>query len=491
MDLTEEFAEMVNEKKSKPVGLKLDVKQTLLIGIAFMSISMFWQVYDSYMPLFLRDFDLDETLIGVIMALDNILAMVMLPLIGFCSDNFPQHLRKRCGRRIPFIVIGSVLGAVMFVLVNVARINDNLAFMISATVLLLFFMNVYRTPAVSLMPDVTPKYLRSKANAVINIMGAAGMALALVLGIVAKSVLPNGKPVDAGTNEYGVTILKLNPDDKFWFLIGITCAVMIITAIIFCLFVKENKMVKAKEDKLKAMNLVEDEPPKAKEKVKVKSVLRNLGKNQKVSLLFILLSVALWYMAYNAVTTWFSSYSFQVLGKANFEIPMLIGNVAAFAMFIPSGVIGQKIGRKNTVLIGVGLMIAAFLIGTLLQFTANKTVIEYAMYPVFVLVGGGWATINVHSFVMSVEMADERTNGVFTGFYYAFAMGAQALTPVVSGMIFDAFGGGSKGLMALLPYALIFSCLAFITMLFVRHGNATAPVTKAETDEIAEVGSEK
>lgn len=475
MDLSQEMAEVVNaEKQDKPKGLKLDTKRTMLIGLAFLSISIFWQVYDSYMPLFLQDFDLGrykETMIGVIMALDNILALVMLPVIGFLSDNFPQRLRNKYGRRVPFIVLGSIVAALIFILVNIAHINRLLGLMISMTVLLVLFMNVYRTPAVSLMPDITPKKLRSGANAIINIMGAAGMAIALVVSMIAK------KTIDGEPDKYGVPVKMLNPAEHNWIIIGVTCAAMIVVAVIFIFFVKENKFVKEKNGKLKNSGSTEEVETK-QQKVKIKEVIGGLKSRERVSLLFILLSVFLWYMAYNALTTRFSTYSFVRLGEGNFETPLLIGNVAAFVMFIPSSLIAKKIGRKNTILIGVGLMIAAFALGSILQFTAPVSAIKIAMYPVFILTGAGWATINVHSFVMSVELATERTNGVFTGFYYAFAMGAQALTPVISGAIIDAFGGVGGGFDTLLPYALVFSCLAFLTMLPVKHGNSKdRPVT--------------
>ncbi|MCL2675197.1 MAG: MFS transporter [Firmicutes bacterium] len=467
----------------KPKAPKLDIKRITLIGMAFLAIQMFWQVYDTYMPLFLLDFNIDETMIGFIMALDNILALLMLPIIGLWSDNFPGKLRNKFGRRVPFIVVGSIAAAAIFIVVNIAHINQKIGLMICMTVLLVLFMNLYRTPAVSLMPDITPKRVRSGANAIINILGAVGMALALVLSMIFKK----SEEDVARTNQFGLPTYKLAEGSGNWVIIGAVCAALVIVALIFVFFVKENKFVKEKNDKIKelGLDLEEIEPPK--ERVKLKEVLASLAKSQKFSLLFILLSVALWYFAYNAMGTWFSSFWFKEIADSGFEIPMLIGNVIAFAMFVPAVAIGKKFGRKKTVLFGVILMIGAFALGTVLQFAApSQTVLKFAMYAVFALVGAGWATINVHSFVMSVEMANERTNGVFTGFYYAFAMGAQVLTPIISGAIISA-----TGLRALMPYALVFSVLAFLTMLPVKHGNVKsepAPTAPATTPTDTPVG---
>lgn len=445
------------ENAAKPTGLKLNVGRTVLVGLAFFTITMFWQVYDSLMPLFLKDFDLGETLIGFVMALDNILALVLLPFMGLMSDRFPMKLRNKIGRRIPFIVVGSALAALTFLLLNFAHNERMLWLLIVSAAFLLVFMCLYRTPAVALMPDVTPKQIRSQGNTVINIMGTVGGVITLLLmNILLRYETVGDAKLLVGNN---------------WVLVCFICALMLTASVIMLFKVKENKFVEEKSKQLAELGINEDEDEEnvkseSGEKVKNKKLFANLSKQQKISLTLILLSVFLWYMAYNAVTTHFSLFATRTLG-VEFTLPLIIANAAAFIMFVPASIIGKKIGRKNTIRIGIGMMVAGFAFASVLIFTASIDVVKIAMYPTFVLVGGGWATINVHSFVMSVEMATEETTGMYTGLYYTFVSIAQIITPILAGACIQYIMPQT-----LLPYALIFCVLAFITMSFVKHGNA-------------------
>ena len=452
MDIVENLADIAADVPKKNInGPKLNIGRTILVGLAFFSVTMFWQVYDTLMPLFLADFSLNTVVVGLIMALDNILALVLLPFMGLLSDNFPLRLRNKMGRRIPFIVTGSTLAAIAFLLMNYAHNARMLGLMMAATAFLLIFMCLYRTPAVALMPDVTPKQIRSSGNAVINIMGTIGGVISLLLmNFFNQTAKVDGKAYLIGNN---------------WVTVGIIAALMVLAAVVMLFKVKENKFVEDKKKEMAAMGLAEEEAPA--QKISVKNAFAGLTKPQRRSLIFILLSVALWYMAYNGASTWFSSFATYSLGMEGFTLPLLVGNAAAFIMFIPAMKIGKKIGRKNTVLIGVALMITAFLAGTVIIYTASKSATIIALYPIFFFIGAGWATINVHSFVMSVEMANEQTTGTFTGLYYSFSMVAQCLTPVLASLMFQ--GHDYRGLM---PYGLAFCIASFITMLFVCHGNA-------------------
>lgn len=444
--------------------LKLNVGRTILVGLAFFTITMFWQVYDSLMPLFLKDFKLSQTVIGVVMALDNILALALLPFMGLLSDRFPMKLRSRFGRRMPFIVCGSVLAAVTLLLVNFAHNERLLWLMLAAAAFMLVFMCLYRTPAVALMPDVTPKQIRSQGNTVINIMGTVGGVITLLL----MQFLLKYREVEETVDGVMQTVKYIEGNN--WIIIALIALLMVAASVVMIFKVKENKFVEEKMKTLERLGISEDEdaddPENADLKTK-KKVFGSLSRSEKISLVLILSSVFLWYMAYNAVTTHFSVFSTRILG-INFTTPLLVANAAAFIMFVPASIIGKKIGRKNTVLIGVGMLIVGFAFATVLIFTSGVEVVKIAMYPTFILVGGGWATINVHSFVMSVEMASKETTGVYTGLYYTFVSCAQIITPILAGAVMDYIT--PKGL---LPYALLFAALAFLTMLFVRHGNVT------------------
>ena len=151
--------------------MKLNYKRTLLVGLAFLSICAFWQLYDNVVPLILKNtFDIPDDIAGVIMALDNVLALFLLPLFGKLSD----RTHTRLGRRMPYILGGTLAAVVLMNLLPVADAARSLWLFVVALGLLLLAMGVYRSPAVALMPDVTPKPLRSKGNAIINLMGTLG-----------------------------------------------------------------------------------------------------------------------------------------------------------------------------------------------------------------------------------------------------------------------------------------------------------------------------
>lgn len=447
--------------------LRLNVPRTVIVGLAFFTISMFWQIYDSLMPLFLKDFGFGATLRGVIMAMDNVLAVVLLPFMGLWSDRFPMKLRSKFGRRMPFIVVGSVLAAITFMLVNFAHNTMNLALMLVSAAFVLVFMCLYRSPAVALMPDVTPKPIRSNANAIINIMGTVGGVITLLLMqflLVTKEDV-SGELTVTGSN---------------WALVSIISALMILAAVVMVIKVKENKFAEESRAVMAKFEIEEEEEPAQKQSAL--KVLGTLTRPQLKSLLFILLSVFLWYMAYNALTTHFSVFSMSVL-KAKFTLPLLVANAAAFLMFIPSVEIGKRIGRKKTVMLGVAMMIAGLAFASVFLLTgASAELLKAVMYPTFILVGGGWATINVHSYIMCVELSSESTTGAYTGLYYAFTMTAQIITPILAGLVMDYIS-----VRGLVPYSLAFACLAFITMIFVHHGNAVKVTARTETGDEAEM----
>ena len=462
------------------VKLKLNVKKTITVGLAFMAICMFWQVYDNLMPLMLRELGFKETLRGVVMCLDNVLALVLLPFMGQWSDNLTGKIRNKFGRRMPFIVVGSILAAFCFLLVNFSynmakgeTVNSGwLAIMMVTTAFLLIAMSLYRTPAVALMPDVTPKEIRSQGNTIINIMGTIGGVIPTLL--MSFNVFLTTYEVE----ENGETVKHLSGNN--WLLVGVISALMILATVVLILKVNENKMVEEKRKLLESLGVSEDvETDIKKEKISIREGFAMLDKGQRKSLLFILLSVSLWYFAYNGVTSHFSAFALDVLKLDKFSTALLVGQASAFIFYIPASKLGEKIGRKKTIMLGVTLMILGFGLGSVLIFTVkNLNFLKYVMYPVFVLVGAGWATINVHSFVMSVEMATEKTTGVFTGLYYSFSMAAQIVTPILAGFIMEKIDPRS-----LLVYATVFSALALITMSCVKHGNAGDTVRKIDVTD--------
>ena len=515
--------------------MKLNYKRTILVGFAFFLISAFWQAYDATIALTLTNkFGMSQTWSGVIMALDNILALFMLPMFGTLSDK----CKSKSGRRTPFIRFGTIVAAVALIalsfadgaqlkqLQEVSAIDDPAALVtlydsqagstlitpdgdkfilgsdedpgtidvskdyfvtilsdqkatvtdpdtnqekeispyaqyvvparqayaaaataanpgplilfICLLLVLLVAMATFRSPAVALMPDVTMKPLRSKANAIINLMGTAGGILILVMGMVFKT-----SAVKNSLMNYTV----------YW---SVVAAIMAGALITFLLTVKEPQWV-AQMQSDSVRYGVED-----KEEEAAPGEKKKLSPDKMRSLIFILLSVALWYFGYNAVTSKYSVYAPNVLQK-NYNTTMLIAQGAAIIAYLPAGMVASKIGRRKTILAGVLMLGTAFGVAALM--TASSP--DWLMNIMFALAGVAWATINVNSFPMVVEMSSGSDVGKYTGFYYTASMAAQTVTPMLSGFLMD-----KMGMTVLFPYATVFVALAFVTMLLVRHGDA-------------------
>ena len=498
--------------------MKLNYKRTILVGFAFFLICAFWQAYDATIPVILTNkFGMSQTASGIIMALDNILAVFMLPIFGALSDK----CRSPKGKRTPFITIGTTIAAVLLVslsfvdnaqlqsLTDISNIDDPAALsviyeqqadatlqtpegeafvlrdvfskeaftsitssielasgkstpnpdytnyvvparqacaaaataaqpvpmylFIGLLLALLISMAIFRSPAVALMPDVTVKPLRSKANAVINLMGTAGGILVLVLGIV-----------------FATSAVK-NALMNYYVYYGIIAALMLGALAIFALTVREPQWAREMQEASAQLDAEEAE----------ESEKRRLSKSEIISMLLILASVALWYIGYNAVTSKYSLYASSVLGM-DYNTTMLIAQGAAIVSYLPAGLVASKFGRKKTILGGVVMLTAAFAIAAFMR--AGSPVL--LMNVLFALAGIGWATINVNSFPMVVEMCSGADIGKFTGYYYTASVAAQVITPIFSGFLMD-----QMGMVILFPYAAVFAGLAFVTMFFVRHGD--------------------
>ena len=504
--------------------MKLNYKRTILVGFAFFLISAFWQAYDATIPVILTNkFGMSQTWSGVIMALDNVLAVFMLPIFGALSDK----CNTKFGKRTPFITIGTILAAVALIglslvdnaqLKNISDVsaiddpaamaviydaqadeelltpegdivvlsdeftkeefvaitckitdpatgktvtnpdytnyvaparqayaaeataNNSLPLILFVALLLavLVSMAIFRSPAVALMPDVTMKPLRSKANAIINLMGTAGGILVLVLGMVfATSAVQNA--LMSYTVYYGVI-----------------AGIMIGALLIFLLTVREPKWAAEMcADSIKYG--IEDEEAPAEE-----GENRGLSASEKRSLILILLSIALWYFGYNAVTSKYAVYAGNILDK-DYNTTMLLAQAAAIVSYVPSGNVASKIGRKKTILAGVVMLCTAFTVAAFMRASSPT----WMMNAMFALAGVAWATINVNSFPMVVEMCSGADIGKYTGFYYTASMSAQIATPMLSGFLMD-----KMGMTVLFPYAAIFVALAFVTMSLVKHGDA-------------------
>ncbi len=446
--------------------MKLNYKRTILVGFAFFLISAFWQAYDAIVPLILTNhFGLAQAWSGAVMSIDNVLAVFLLPIFGAISDK----VNTKWGRRTPFVLFGTVIAVVAFICLTLVD-NAQLAAVLSAGVgaegvtltawdvtmanplalvgfiatllVVLIAMATFRSPAVALMPDVTVKPLRSKGNAIINLMGTAGGILVLVLGMV------------FGTSKQ--EFMQYTP-----YVLAV-CALMLTGLVVFLLTVREKKWAEEMEADTARLGFGE-------EVAKQGNAGGKLSRAQLTSLLLILASVALWYIGYNSITSKYSVYASTVL-HFDFNFTLIVAQAAAVVAYIPVGMIASRLGRRKTILAGILMLGTAFLLGNFIAPETN----ELVMYPIFALAGIGWATINVNSFPMVVELAKSGDVGKYTGYYSTASMAAQIVAPILSGILYDAF---SMRVM-FFSFGTVFVALSFVTMFFVRHGDAK-PLAKS------------
>lgn len=432
----------------KEENMRLRVGQTIRVGFAFLAICAFWQMYNNTVPLLLTNtFHLNETFSGVIMAMDNVLALFLLPFFGTLSDK----CRHPLGRRRPFILYGTIASVIIMMFIPII---DNLYAQSPASWLLFVFvailglllisMGTYRSPAVALMPDVTPKPLRSKANAIINLMGAVGGILFLIIASVLYS-----KRRTEGLAHVNYLLLYI--------IVGF---IMIVSLLIVLFTVDEPALAK----EVQAL-----EPDEAAMQGDERAAENNgeLSAPVRRSLVFLLISVSLWFISYNAVETWFTTYAGRMwnmsLGSAS--LCLTIATVGAILTYIPAGAIASKIGRKKTILCGIAIVTTGFAaaFAATLLFDSFHPV----LYVIFVMIGIGWAAINTNSFPMVVEMCKSSDVGRFTGLYYTFSMAAQIVTPIAAGFLMNRVSYN-----ILFPYAFVTILIAFFTMRLVKHGDS-------------------
>ncbi len=437
--------------------LKLNYKNTSFIGFGFLASSLVWAIYNSFVPILLEErFLLTTTSIGIIMTIDNFFGVIFQPLAGSASD---KTITRR-GRRMPWIMVGLPLSALVFLFIP--RMNS-LYSMMAVIVIFNLIMSLWRAPVIALMPDVTPKELRSKANGVINLMGGIGSIIAFF---------------------FGGMLAKNNPSLTLPFLMA--TIIMLASLVTLIKFVREpvglilrkkdgEKLSKREEGLLQEaldfglgqIDLEEDK----KEKEGLLGPFKQLSGQEKRSLLFLLAAIFFWFSGYNAVETFFTLYATNNLGVSSGSASMILTSFSlAFLVFaMPSGILAGKIGRKKMIITGLIGIIIMFIP---LLFLENLTLIT------ILLVGGGlfWACININSLPMVVEMTTERNLGAFTGYYYFFSFSASIVSPILFGWIRDM----TQDYSTLFLYSVLAFGLALLFMTFVKHGDNYQAHTKKD-----------
>lgn len=439
--------------------LKLNYKNTFVIGLAFFSILMLWQVYNNYCSLILeqllkKQFN-DENhglyIIGIIMASDNIFALFMLPLFGRLSDK----TKTRFGKRMPYIITGMLLSAVAFPFIAVFYEMNSLIGVILMMFVTLVLMHMYRSPAVSLMPDITPKPLRSAANGVINLVGYIGAILGAGLGMI-SFLQYNNNPVIA---------------------FSIVSLFLIVAAAILHFNINENSLVRMSQDDLAigekystaAETQVDDAP---------------LSKNAKKNLLFLFVATFFWYASFNAVETFLSIYTNRLYGgQGPSATAVAILTISSIITFIPGGKLSLRIGRKKSIVIGLCLLIGAFAVGGLNLGASLTNPNPIYLYVISIFAGIGWALVNVNSYPMVVEQCSQKNIGKFTGKYYFYSMLSQSFTPIAIGYIMSFYATEK----ILFIYSAVFMIISLVLFMFVKEKHIKVVSTKKSNIEFLDV----
>lgn len=552
------------------MNLKLDYKKTIKVGFAFAIIQCFWVVYDYVIPLLIDNaFGLSNAMRGLIMGLDNLLALFMLPLFGKISDS----CKSKYGRRTPFIVLGTLAAIVLMIFIpvttasqlkeaNVIRndletrfiedaafrqekltefyadaesgenkyiskivfdelsgkiskeefvnlttddeagyfnrfakdgmnryINDQvynqvtkqhsvrLVFFILVLFLVLVAMGTYRSPAVALMPDVTPKPLRSQANAIINLAGGVGGAIATITYMVGFLINENGYVGIYIANALSMGILLL-------------CFIKLVNEpkmVDECRRICEEYGITDEDDE--AVDLKEQEAEdgvtadKAADEAVLSAEKQKLKKSKTISFLLILASIFMWFMGYNAVSSNLSIYIVNVLGCTPF-----IGTVVSAASmavsavaFIPVGMLAVKIGRKKSIMLGLLFATVSFVCVFLFIKPQWGISVKAIMFALFYLIAGfGLIVVNVNTFPMVVELSSAKDVGKYTGYYYMATMSAQAITPYIGGLFMDHLSNRS-----LFAYSAVCVIISIVLMALVKHGDSK-PLPKKKVYEMME-----
>jgi len=445
--------------------LAFKYSRIFLLGFGFFGISIIWALYNAYVPIFLQDtFRMSRTATGFIMTIDNLFAVLLLPFLGALSD----MTRTRLGRRKPYILLGAPSAALMFALIPIAREHGNLALFMGTIILMNFFMALFRSPVVAFMPDITPSERRSQANGIINFMGGLGALLAYFGGKV---------------------LYEINYAYPFY----VGAAIMLLGNLLVVLRVPEPEEYRVPGRGVSLRRLLSETSRRSFGELREN--LRDVFASHEKSLLAILLAIFFWFVAFNSLETFFTSYVKYHLfglptGVPETELTRRIESTGAFMLgvfslsfmlfAIPSGFIGGRFGRRRTITLGL-LMVIGVMVGTFLVGQGSKPESPSLSDPVIMtfmglfFVGGiGWAMVNVNSLPMVVDMTTEEKLGGYTGLYYFFSQAANLLAPPLAGVFLDVVGYKT-----LLPFAMVFFILALVSVQFVRRGDVIRTRGKA------------
>lgn len=415
--------------------MKFNYGKIFLLGLGFFGVSVIWGVYNAFVPIFLAEkFGLAPVMIGFFMTLDNIAALFIQPPVGAWSD----RLRTPIGRRLPFVLVGAPIGAVVFGLIPLAAA---LPLFVACTSTLILSMALWRTPVVALMPDITPSRYRSQANGIINFMGGVG-AIFSFLG--------------------GSALYRLNPAFPFW----MGSALVVLAGVLVLAFIREPKEYATDE---KQPGMIES--------------LKEVLQDRERSAIRIFLAIFFWFLGFTAIEAFFTLYAKNHLGLNEADGARLLGHLSLVFVLaaLVAGYIGGKAGRRVTILSGIAvigvIVLTIFFLPPAVLTTVVTKLPVLGTVPVISLLlmaaGAGWALININSLPMVVELTSAARFGTYTGLYYLFSTLSAIVGPNVNGWAVQLSGGNYNVIMLLAPF---FMLIAFTLMFGVKRGEATKNV---------------
>jgi maltose/moltooligosaccharide transporter len=436
--------------------VKLNWKQTALIGLGMVFISLVWTPYNLFIPLFLQSgdpvfdalhevsipgFGLNAKFTGLVMTLDNIAAVLIVPLIGVWSDN----THTRLGQRLPFLLISTPVVAITFSLIPFTTLLIRPAFQgsisgnrgafvlfIAAVGVMLIGMQFFRAPSRALLPDLTPSPLRSEANGIISFMG--GIASVVASLWIARSF-----------------------DVQPWL-------PFVIVGVLLCI-VTSLLYLGLRRPVTEVHELPADSEPKQPSIRAIVANMIDLPRACCPSLIKLLAAVFIFSIGYNAFETFYSSYAVAKLGVTAGQAArqFAIALIAFLIFAIPAGFIGERLGRRRSILAGLFIFSVPVLIIVLVPGLAVNEI---------VLASGGlaWALIEVNTLPMILDSApDDSRSGFFSGLFYLTNQGAAIVSPIITGTIIDWMGRDYQALFIVTSATFV---IALIIMVFVRRGEA-------------------
>jgi MFS family permease len=427
--------------------MRLNYGRTLLIGCAFLGLQVLFAIYNAYMPIILQagradftmaqpiegGFGLGAAVTGFIMSLENLAALLILPFVGALSD----ATASRLGRRKPYLLVGVPITALAFIALPFLIGAPIWLFML-VTLIFVVFVDVIRTPIIALMPDVTPSPLRSQANGIINLMGGVGAVLAFAIGSrlfgisVAGPFIFGGLALIAGCALVVWLVPAPSTTDLPRMPNGVAGAARA------ALYDEENGLL-----------------------VSIGAVRREAGG----ATLWLLAAILCLFLNFSALTVFFTSFATVTLDLPRGEEALLLAwfSLAIVACALPAGLIGARLGRRRSMLLGALIKVTAL---CLIGLSSDLNIIR----PLLVLAGAGWSLIVVNALPMVLDCAPrdgiERV-GAYTGIYFIATQSAEVLGPTLLGGLLDLTGRDFRLIFA---YAAVALVLGAALLLRVRSG---------------------